>query len=63
MKNFKVCFSTNKLKLNEGKTNYLIFEASHLEENVMVTFLGVIWDNHLVWKEHIISTFLKNCDR
>lgn len=31
----------------------LIFQTQNLEEMSMVKLSGVIWDNHLVWKEYI----------
>ena len=59
-------FSANKLLINLSKTNsmlfsnkrgnpklYLYVEDFLIEEKQNVTFLGVIIDNKLLWKEHI----------
>ena len=59
-------FSVNKLLINLSKTNTMLFtnkrgnpklhifvEDILLEEKQSVTFLGVIIDNKLLWKDHI----------
>ena len=59
-------FSVNKLLINLSKTNTMLFtnkrgnpklnifvEDICLEEKQSVTFLGVIIDNKLLWKDHI----------
>ena len=59
-------FSANKLVINLSKTNIMLFSNKrgnlklqvhvdniYLEENQNETFLGVIIDNKLLWKNHI----------
>ena len=59
-------FSANKLIINLSKTNTMLFsnkrgnpkfqvyvDNTYLEEKQNVTFLGVIIDNKLLWKDHI----------
>ena len=58
--------SANKLVINLSKTNTMLFsnkrgnpkfqvyvDNTYLEEKQNVTFLGVIIDNKLLWKDHI----------
>ncbi len=65
-------FKSNKLSLNIGKTHYIFFpfKSTHvnninnsiaigdvmIERKQYVKFLGVIIDENLNWKQHIIST-------
>ena len=52
-------FSANKLVINLSKPNMLFSKLQvhvdniYLEENQNETFLGVIIDNKLLWKNHI----------
>ena len=63
-----VCFSINKLSLNLGKTNYMLFRSRphdlelHLKINnaeipkvIATKFLGIIIDDRLNWKPQIQS--------
>ena len=63
-----VWFSINKLSLNLGKTNYMLFRGRppdlelHLKINnadipkvTATKFLGIVIDNRLNWKPHIKS--------
>src|SRR6218665_1382590 len=62
-------FNTNKLSLNSDKTNYIVFCSTHkrmtsnnalyinntpLVQAHSYKFLGVLIDNHLTWKDHIM---------
>jgi len=65
-------FNVNKLGLNSGKTNYILFHSvrKKASSNVILInnkplkqlestkFLGVIIYSHLSWKDHI--TFITN---
>ena len=74
----KLCtwFSVNKLTLNIGKTNFMLFTKHNVQspsdikicikgqniERVKVTkFLGVLIDEKLSWKEHISLVHNKIC--
>ena len=60
-------FKANKLSLNIGKTNYMIFQGKHynfdnltlqindeeINKVTKVKFLGLIIDENLTWQEHI----------
>ena len=68
-KNLEIWVSTNGLALNLKKTNYMIFSNSRLhsmpfiprisnydiERKSTCRFLGVIIDETLTWKEHILA--------
>ena len=66
-------FRVNKLSLNIGKTNYVVFKQNHttvdahltinigndlIEQKTVVKFLGVYIDEKLEWHEHI--KYIKN---
>lgn len=61
-------FCANKLSLNVGKTNYILFSRKHVDTHLEVTigntkierkpfvkFLGIIVDQTLDWSEHVKS--------
>ena len=67
LKKVKRWLDTNKLALNLGKTNFVLFHSSrknlteefnikvgkhHIQRTNYVKFLGVIMDEHLSWKFH-----------
>ena len=69
---FKVheCFTNNRLILNIDKTKVLPYKDEHIINSISInstekclvssyTFLGVILDNNLNFKEHIIKLQLK----
>ena len=68
--------SINKLCLNVGKSNYVIFSSSQrkihysikifinlvkIKERKSIKYLGVIIDKNLKWKGHIHELSKKNC--
>ena len=68
LSNFFSWFSANKLSLNVGKTNYIVFKRGVVSNNVpfdlsvdgkvlkrvdYTTFLGVIIDSALTWNNHV----------
>ena len=61
-------FSVNRLSLNISKTNYMIFDNRRITADICIrinkeeinrvnstTFLGVVIDDKLNWKSHILS--------
>ena len=73
MKHISQWLKANKLTLNSGKTNYMVFHRSRrksynniklyvddaiIKEVSTIKYLGVIFDNKLKWTSHI--AFVKN---
>ena len=74
LKKFSQWLNLNRLALNVGKTNFVIFRSTKralkhnvvlimnrkaLEQKCYVKYLGVLMDEHLLWKPQISSVSTK----
>ena len=70
LKKVKLCLDSNKIALNIGKTNFVLFHSpqkkssgnfqlkignKEIQRNKYAKFLGVLMDEHLSWKYHTVE--------